>query len=809
MATVPDTTPPVAPKLITDTNYNWTVDPQITMTTNYGTVVIELQPQQAPVTVANMLAYVNSGFYTDVIFHRVMSGFMIQAGLVGVSGNQYFIKSAIYSPINIESNNGLANLAGTIAMARTTDPNSASAQFFINQVDNAFLNYTSVASPGYAVFGKVLSGMSVVNSISKVTTTSVNAGSQGTLENFPNSAVLISSIQQTISGGAFSRTGLLNVSDVETGAHWDYSINAGATWISGINSSFTLPSGSYSANSIEIRQTDASGNISKTINKLTSNLIVDKDVPTLTILADSVTSGSENVSNIITFASIKSHSDAVDTDGEVTGFVVKNVSSGTLVIGTSIKDATAWNALTNNTIDAYHQAYWKPDLNATGVLSAFNVVAQDNGGLLSEVAIQTTINVIAQSAAPVLTQPLDLNYVDTKFDDSYATFKGILKAIDTPTKSLIYSIDGGTANSQGFMSLTNDYGTLSLNTKTGAYTYVPIKSVIDRLKESVIASFTITVSDGALSDTKKLYINITQQGITESNGDDVLLGNSGNEKFNGLAGNDIIDGGVGADTLIGGLGADTLIGGLGADSLIGGSGDDVYFVDNAGDKVIEKVGVDEGVDSVKSTISYNLGPNVENLTLLGDVKINAKGNAVNNLIIGNAQANKISGGSGNDTINGGAGNDTILGGVGDDSIFGENGDDTLTGDAGNDLIVGGDGKDVLKGGAGSDTFWFDATPNATTNVDTLTDFVSGTDKLQFSLTVLPELNSTGNFTINDARFISNTTDSATAPENRFIYNYNTGTLYYDADGSALSALPVAIELLGAHKVLSATDIIVV
>lgn len=801
MATVPDTTPPVAPKLITDTNYNWTVDPQITMTTNYGTVVIELQPQQAPITVANMLAYVDAGFYTNAIFHRVIPNFMIQAGLAGSDG---YIRDPIYSPIILESNNGLSNLRGTIAMARTDSPNSASSQFFINQVDNAFLNYSSSAKPGYAVFGKVLSGINVVDSISAVATQTI-----GSYQNVPIQTVIINSIKQTGLGSAFSRTGLLNVSDVEVGAHWEYSINAGATWISGINSSFTLPSGSYSANSIEIRQTDASGNISKTINKLTSNLIVDKDAPTLTILADSVTSGSENVSNIITFASIKSHSDAVDTDGEVTGFVVKNVSSGTLLIGTSIKNVTAWNALTNNTIDANHQAYWKPDLNATGVLSAFNVVAQDNGGLLSDVAIQTTVNVIAQSAAPVLTQPVDVNYVDTKFDDSYATFKGILNAIDTPTKSLIYGIDGGTLVSKGVMSLKNDFGTLSLNSKTGGYTFVPIKSVIESLKETLIVSFNITVSDATLTDTKFLYINITQQGVTESIGDDVLVGTLGKDKFNGLAGNDSIYGMIGADTLIGGLGADTLIGGLGADSLIGGSGDDVYFVDNAGDKVIEKVGVLEGVDTVNSSITYNLGANIENLTLLGDVKINAKGNALNNLLIGNAQANKISGGSGNDTINCGSGNDTILGGVGDDSIYGENGDDTLTGDAGNDLIVGGNGNDVLKGGAGSDTFWFDTIPNSTTNVDTISDFVSGTDKLQFSLTVLPELIVLGSFVSNDVRFISNVSGVADASENRFIYNSNTGTLYYDADGSALSALPVALELLGAHKVLSATDIIVV
>ncbi len=752
MATA-DTVPPVAPKIVTDSSYQWSVDPQITMTTNYGTVVIELQPQQAPVTVANMLAYVNSGFYTDVIFHRVMSGFMIQAGLVGVSGNQYFIKSAIYSPINIESNNGLANLAGTIAMARTTDPNSASAQFFINQVDNAILNYTSVASPGYAVFGKVLSGMSVVNSISKVTTTSVNAGSQGTLDNFPNSAVLISSIQQTLSGSAFSSTGKLNVSDVEVGAHWDYTLNGGATWISGLNNYFTVPSGSYLPNLIEIRQTDLAGNISKSVNKLTSALIVDKAAPTFNLLDDSVTSGGENAINRITFAGIRSHSNALDADGEVTGFVVKTVSTGTLLIGTSEKSAIPWNVLTNNTIDANHQAYWKPDVKASGVLNAFTVVAQDNGGLLSDVAIQTTINVIAQSAAPVLTQPVDINYIDTKFDDNYSVYKGFLNGIDTPSKPLTYVIDGLVANHKGVMSLSNDYGILSLNTKTGAYIYKPDKAAIENLNTSAITHFTLNVSDGTTSDTKELYINVAQQGITESVGNDSLVGTLANDKFNSLAGNDTLDGGLGADTLVGGL------------------GNDVYFVDNKGDKVIEKL--NEGNDTVNSTISYTLPANVENLTLLGTGKINASGNNLDNLIVGNQQVNNINGGSGNDTLDGGA------------------------------------GSDVLTGGLGSDVFWFNSTPDALNNLDKITDFVSGVDKLQFSLSIFPDLDKAGPFISSDSRFISNSSGLAESNDSRLIYNISTGILYYDSDGASPVNSPIALEILGAHKVCMATDVFVV
>lgn len=800
MATVPDTTPPIAPKLITDTNYNWTVDPQITMTTNYGTVVIELQPQQAPITVANMLAYVDAGFYTNAIFHRVISNFMIQAGLAGSDG---YIRDPIYSPIILESNNGLSNLRGTIAMARTDSPNSASSQFFINQVDNAFLNYSSSAKPGYAVFGKVLSGLDVVDKIAIVPTHTV-----GSYQNVPVTSVIISSINQTTAGFVTS-SGKFNVTDIEQGASWEYTIDGGSSWLSGSGSSFIVPLGNYFANSIEVRQTDSAGNVSASLGKFTSALLVENHPPTIGNITDVVRMGNEDTTIPISFSDLSVNTNSVDVDGTVTAFVIKSLLNGTLLIGTSLETAIPWDVNTNNIVDATHQAYWTPDKNSSGIFNAFKVVAQDNFGLNSGALANIKVRVLAVNDAPVLAQLTDLNYIDTRFSDSYSVIKGVLKATDIEKDLLNYGLVGGVDNKKGGVSISSDYGTLLVNKKTGAYIFTPNKEAIEVLTTSVIDSFTITVSDAKLTDTKSLYINITQQDITESNGDDVLQGTLGKDKFNGLAGNDSIDGGVGADTLIGGLGADTLIGGLGADSLIGGSGDDVYFVDNAGDKVIEKVGVDEGDDTVKSTISYNLGPNLENLTLLGDVKINAKGNSLSNLLIGNAQANKISGGSGNDTISSGAGNDTVLGGVGDDSIFGENGDDTLTGDAGNDLIVGGDGKDVLKGGAGSDIFWFDATPNATTNVDTLTDFVSGTDKLHFSLAVLPELSSTGNFTINDARFISNTTGFAEAPENRFVYNSNTGTLYYDADGSGSSALPVALELLGAHKFLSATDIIVV
>ena len=141
---------------------------RVRLSTNHGDIVIELDPQRAPRTVANFDSYVEKGHYDGTIFHRVIENFMVQGGGFDASYSQ----KPTDPPIPIESNNGLKNLRGTVAMARTNDPNSATSQFFINVVDNAFLNYQSDASPGYTVFGRVVSGMDVVDQIRKIPTTS-------------------------------------------------------------------------------------------------------------------------------------------------------------------------------------------------------------------------------------------------------------------------------------------------------------------------------------------------------------------------------------------------------------------------------------------------------------------------------------------------------------------------------------------------------------------------------------------------------------------------------------------------------------
>ena len=160
---------------------------QVVMQTSKGDIVLELYPDKAPLTVKNFLNYIEAGFYNNTIFHRVIPGFMIQGG--GFTRDMQ--KKPAQMSVKNEADNGLKNDRGTIAMARTQAPHSASSQFFINTVDNAFLNFKSQTPSGcgYAVFGKVIKGMEVVDAISKVQT-----GIQGRFRDVPKTPVEINKI---------------------------------------------------------------------------------------------------------------------------------------------------------------------------------------------------------------------------------------------------------------------------------------------------------------------------------------------------------------------------------------------------------------------------------------------------------------------------------------------------------------------------------------------------------------------------------------------------------------------------------------
>jgi peptidyl-prolyl cis-trans isomerase A (cyclophilin A) len=147
-----------------------------------GDIVLELYPDKAPKTVDNFLQYVRDKHYNDTIFHRVMDGFMVQGGGFTVD----FEQKATRAPIPLEAQNGVKNDRGTIAMARTANPNSATAQFFINVVDNAMLNAPNPDGYGYTVFGKVIQGMDVVDKIK-----TVPVGNKGPHQNVPKTPITI------------------------------------------------------------------------------------------------------------------------------------------------------------------------------------------------------------------------------------------------------------------------------------------------------------------------------------------------------------------------------------------------------------------------------------------------------------------------------------------------------------------------------------------------------------------------------------------------------------------------------------------
>ncbi len=271
-------------------------------------------------------------------------------------------------------------------------------------------------------------------------------------------------------------------------------------------------------------------------------------------------------------------------------------------------------------------------------------------------------------------------------------------------------------------------------------------------------------------------------------GSGALVG-TGNELANALTGNglnNVLLGLAGADTLVGGAGNDTLSGGAGDDSMLGGAGDDTYVVDSAFEaaavnaRLVELAG--EGTDTVQSSVTFILGAEFEKLILTGVAATNGTGNAVGNAINGNAGAN---------TLKGLWGNDTLVGGDGADSLFGNGGSDTLT------------------GGAGADRFCFDTAFSASTNLDTITDFVSASDKIQLDDDIAGAFVALTSPSVAQGSFISGAGLTAARDADDFlIYNTSTGDLYYDRDGSGAAAA-IKFALLTAAPALTAGDFVIV
>ncbi len=252
-----DTTKPVPPLVLPEGK--WTTNPRVTFATSMGNVVVELMPNAAPATVLNFLAYTNTGFYKGLLFHRIVPDFVVQGG--GFSGG-LVQKLPFYNPIILESTNGLKNARGTLAMARSDNPNSATNQFFVNLVNNPDLNFKNANNPGYTVFGKVVLGMSVIDKIA-----SVAISDRGGFQGLPVKNVVLKSVTETTTGVVHDKSSVVLVGSIESGARWQYTTDSGKTWTTGIKTgktayTFKLAEGAYEANDILVRQIDRAGNIS-------------------------------------------------------------------------------------------------------------------------------------------------------------------------------------------------------------------------------------------------------------------------------------------------------------------------------------------------------------------------------------------------------------------------------------------------------------------------------------------------------------------------------------------------------------------
>jgi len=299
----------------------------------------------------------------------------------------------------------------------------------------------------------------------------------------------------------------------------------------------------------------------------------------------------------------------------------------------------------------------------------------------------------------------------------------------------------------------------------------------DLLVFSSDASDLVEGDTNGATDTFLLHIT-GNDSLTGGSGNDRIFGKSGDDSLRGEAGSDSLDGGTGNDSLLGGARWDTLEGGAGDDSLDGGAdndrmwggaGNDTYVVDHVGDRVYEVYG--EGTDTVRSSISYSLTPDVENLFLTSTAAINGTGNGLHNAINGN---------SGNNVLDGGLGNDSLYGWGGDDTLYGGYDHDRLSGGIGNDLLVGNSGNDVLGGGAGADRFVFSSVAN--NGHDHIVDFEHGLDRLVFTGA---QYGLAAGHVLTDAEFTVGSAAVGTGAQ--FIWDDATDRLYWDADGSGAGA----------------------
>ena len=326
--------------------------------------------------------------------------------------------------------------------------------------------------------------------------------------------------------------------------------------------------------------------------------------------------------------------------------------------------------------------------------------------------------------------------------------------------------------------------------------------VIEALNGGTADQVVIQIDFTAEPQAFQLYDNVELVSVADVNGGGILvIGNALDNLFEGGNAADSLDGAAGEDTLDGAGGDDTLEGGTGVDSMLGGGGSDLYYVDDVNDEVIETgngpgpllagpAGLDDFTDTVIAVVNYSLDnvDFVENLTL-SSTATQGTGNGLNNVITGNNVANTLAG----------------LGGA--DTVVGSGGKDTLVGGAGADLLKGNGGGDRLTGEAGADTFEFNATLNASSNLDRIMDFVTGVDEIQLDRTVFPTIG-LGDLALGAFYKGAGVTGAHDAGD-RIVYNTTTGNLYYDADGSGAGSSAILFATLAGSPGLAYTDFFIV
>jgi Ca2+-binding RTX toxin-like protein len=299
----------------------------------------------------------------------------------------------------------------------------------------------------------------------------------------------------------------------------------------------------------------------------------------------------------------------------------------------------------------------------TTATDSFTYTISDGNDETSSATVTVTINGV--NDAPVAVNDSSTTAQNTAVTIQTSSLLANDTDVDSPSTSL--SITGVFGTTNGTAVLNNN-GTPS-NAADDFIVFTPTAGF------SGNGSFNYTLSDGSLTSSATVTVAVGSN-INGTPGDDILNGGNGNDTLNGRAGNDILDGGEGNDTLNGGTGDD---------ELIGGTGNDTYVIDSSNDSIIEEATA--GTDTVRASLSWTLGDNLENLIFTGSSAIDGTGNSLNNTITGNSASNNLLGENGNDNLKGSAGNDTLDGGEGDDTLNGGTGDDELLGRTGNDTYI--------------------------------------------------------------------------------------------------------------------------